>query len=341
MRTVFSILLATLIFSVPARAADGLISVDVSLGDVSINKVPFLMAADNGIYERNGLDVHQFITPNAANTASNNGVIVPPEYVSEDVETAPMAVGGAAPSMYRAVYHGGMDRVVLATQEGVVKSHIIGLSEISDVNDLRGRRIGYSSSGAVTHVGLITFAQHMGWTVGTDIFLVGRYDNVGVRANTIGAILEGRVDATFASAMIFALAPEAGLKDIIDLTQYNFPMAGSGVMAERAWLAANRDTAARFVKSGVEAVAFMKQNRAAFDASLAKWFNITDGITQERMYAVVMDFPNKPYPSVEGIRAFMEVYDSPQMRTHTAEEFYDLSFIEELDESGFLDSLSQ
>ncbi len=56
----------------------------------------------------------------------------------------------------------------------------------------------------------------------------------------------------------------------------------------------NRDTAARFVKSGVEAVAFMKQNRAAFDASLAKWFNITDGITQERMFAVVMDFPVWP-----------------------------------------------
>ncbi len=159
MRTVFSILLATLIFLVPAHAADGLISVDVALGDVSINKVPFLMAADNGIYERNGLDVRQFITPNAANTARNNGVNVPPENVSEDIATAPMAVGGAAPGIYRAVYFGGIDRVVLATQEGVVKSHIIGLSEISDVNDLRGRRLGYSSSGAVTQYGAYHLRQ--------------------------------------------------------------------------------------------------------------------------------------------------------------------------------------
>ena len=62
-------------------------------------------------------------------------------------------------------------------------------------------------------------------------------------------------------------------------------------------------------------------------------------MTQERMYAVVMDFPTKPYPSVDGISAMMQIYDSPQMRTHTAEEFYDSSFIEALDESGFLDAL--
>ena len=334
MRNVVGIVLASFLGLLPAQAAEGLVSVDVALGDVSINKVPFLMAADNGIYERNGLDIHQFITPNAAEVARNSGVVVPPETVRADIDTAPIAVGGGSPTIYRAVHTGGIDRVVLATQEGVVKSHIIGKPELRSVEDLRGKRIGYSSTGTVTHVGLLSFAQVMGWEPGMDIILIER-------ANTIGAILEDRVDATMASAMLVALAPEAGLNDVVDLEQYDIPLAGSGVMAERAWLAANRDTAARFVRSAVEAVAFMKRNRAAFDASLAKWFNITDDVTQERMYAAVMDFPNKPYPSVEGIRAMMEVYDSPQMRTRRAEEFYDSSFIEELDRDGTLDALYQ
>lgn len=332
MRTIIRLAIAFLLVPVSAFAADGLISVDVALGDVSINKVPFLMAADNGVYERNGLDVHQYITPNAAAVARNSGVIVPPETVREDIDSAPIAVGGGSPTIYRAVHSGGIDRVVLATQEGIVKSHIIGVPEIRSIGDLRGKRLGYSSTGTVTHFGLLSFLRRMGWEPGTDVEMVER-------ANTIGAITEGRVDATMASAMLVALAPEAGLADILDLSQYDMPLAGSGVMAKRAWLAANRDTAARFVKSAVEAVALMKQDRAAFDTSLAKWFNITDAVTQERMYAVVMDFPNKPYPSVEGIRAMMELYDTPQMRMHTAEEFYDSSFIEELDESGYLDSL--
>ena len=256
MHYVLGIVLVSLLWPLPAPAANNLIAVDVALGDVSINKVPFLMAADNGIYERNGLDIHQFITPNAAEVARNSGVHVPPETVREDIDTAPIAVGGGSPTIYRAVHTGGIDRVILATHEGVVKSHIIGRPEIRSVEDLRGKRLGYSSTGTVTHVGLLSFAQAMGWVPGEDIMLVDR-------ANTLGAINEGRVDATMASAMLVALAPEAGLSDIIDLVQYDMPLAGSGIMAERAWLAANRDTAARFVKSAVEAVALMKHNRAA------------------------------------------------------------------------------
>ena len=334
MRCIMGIVLASLLWWVPAHAAGALISVDVALGDVSINKVPFLMAADNGIYERNGLDVHQFITPNAAEVARNSGVVVPAEYVREDIDSAPIAVGGGSPTIYRAVHAGGIDRVILSTQEAVVKSHIIGVPQISAIEDLRGKRLGYSGTGTVTHVGLLSFARLMGWTPGADIVLVDR-------ANTLGAILEGRVDATMASAMLVALAPEAGLSDIADLAPYGIPLAGSGVMAERAWLAANRDTAARFVKSAVEAVALMKRDRAAFDASLAKWFNIADETTQARMYAEALDFPVKPYPSVAGIRAMMELYDSPQMRMRRAEEFYDSSFIEELDRSGYLEALNR
>lgn len=53
-----------------AGAQDGtaakLLPVTVELGDVSLTKLPFIMAADNGIYERAGLKVDQFITPSAA-----------------------------------------------------------------------------------------------------------------------------------------------------------------------------------------------------------------------------------------------------------------------------------
>ena len=77
----------------PALAADRLIPVEVALGDVSLNKVPFLIAADAGIYTRNGLAVRQFITPAAAATASNSGVLVPRQYVRGDVANPPIGIG--------------------------------------------------------------------------------------------------------------------------------------------------------------------------------------------------------------------------------------------------------
>ena len=104
MRYVVGIVLASLLWSGFARAAETLTSVDAGLGDITINKIPFLIAADNGIYERNGLEVHQFITPDAAELARRSGVVVPPETVRENIDSAPIAVGGGSPAIYGAVY---------------------------------------------------------------------------------------------------------------------------------------------------------------------------------------------------------------------------------------------
>ena len=46
--------------------------------------------------------------------------------------------------------------------------------------------------------------------------------------------------------------------------------------------------------------------------------------------------PNKPYPAVEGIKKTMQLYDSNEMRRYKPEDFYDDSFVRELDESGFI-----
>src|SRR3569832_124081 len=87
--------------AVPSFAADRLIPVDVALGDVSLNKVSFLMAADTGIYARNGLEVHQYITPGAAQVAKNSGIVVPPQNVKADIGSAPISIGGGSPMIYR------------------------------------------------------------------------------------------------------------------------------------------------------------------------------------------------------------------------------------------------
>ena len=312
----------------PAAAAG--ISVDVSLGDVSINKVPFLIAADQGIYAKNGLDVHQFITPGAAAAAEKSGVVVPPEYVKSGMKP-PIAVGGGSPMIIDVVNKPGtMARVIVSTTEDFAKDHILANSSVNSLADLKGKRIGYSDYGTVTNYDTLSFVKKMGWTPGKDVTLVEQ-------GATVDALKRGKVDAVVGSAMIVAVAQKNNFKDIGDLTQYNIPLAGSGIMVEKDWLPANRDTVARFVKSGVQAVALMKTDKKVFDAALVKWFNIKDKATQDRMFAAVKQFPEKPYPSIAGIKGMMALYDNAAMRSHKAEEFYDSSFITELDKSGFLD----
>ncbi len=317
----------------PASAAGKLIPLDVALGDVSLNKVPFLIAADAGLYAKNGLDVHQFITPGAAEVAQHSGVIVPAQYVKADGGTAPIDIGGGSPMIYRLAHDPrAAHRVLLATTESMIKDHVIASPAITKVEDLKGKRLGYSVPGAVTHVGALGFAKKMGWEPGKDITLVGN-------GNALNPLKEGREDALLGSAMVIALAPEMNLKDVIDLSQFKIPVAGSSIMAERGWLRENRDTAARFVAASLEAIALMKTNREVFAAALSKWFNIKDKLTQDRMFDAAREFPSKPYPAIDGIKNTLALYDSPEMRKYKAEDFYDASFITALDKSGAIDRL--
>src|SRR5437868_4588831 len=117
--------------ALPDLAAEQLTSVDVALGDVSLNKVSFLMAADAGIYARNGLDVHQYITPGAAQVARNSGVSVPAQFVRSDIGSAPISIGGGSPMIYRVANDArAIHRVMLTTTESIIRDHIIASPNI-------------------------------------------------------------------------------------------------------------------------------------------------------------------------------------------------------------------
>ena len=66
-----------------AQGAQAPEALKVALEDVSLNKVPFLTSADAGLYTKNGLDVHPFITLGAPEVARQSGIVVPLQHVRE------------------------------------------------------------------------------------------------------------------------------------------------------------------------------------------------------------------------------------------------------------------
>lgn len=331
---VFVLVALALAFIVPTSSGLGqATTVAVSLGDVSINKVPQLVAADQGLYAKYGLDVHQTISAGAARAAAASGVAVPDAYVNRDASmVAPIEVGGGSPMIHGFVVNGrGAPRVIVLTQEGMAVDHVIAKPGISGIPDLKGKRLGFSGVGSVTHFSALSLAKQLGWAPDRDITLVAGAAN-------LDALKQDKVDAILGSAMVIALAPQAGYTDIGDLTTYKLPMAGSGIMVDKAYLAAHRDTVLRFLKADIDATALMQRDRKVFNAALAKWFNITDAKTQDGMFAYVNKFEKKPYPSVDGIKRVLALYDSPEMRKHSADEFFDSTLMAELDKSGFLDN---
>jgi NitT/TauT family transport system substrate-binding protein len=315
-----------------ARAQDALLPVTVELGDVSLTKLPFVMAAEAGIYKRNGLEVKQYITPRAAELIRHSsGVIVPKEFVG--TARGDINIGGGSPTIVRMTSDArAPEQIVLATNDSVSRFHVISRPDITRIEDLKGKRIGFSSVGALGHYVMALICERMGWDRNQDISLM---------ANGAGPdlIRSGRVDAYTADEIAVAEAMHAGLRDLVDTAAYKFPMPGSGVNALKSWLPSHRETAARFIKSTVDAIALIKTDKQAAFAAMAKWYGITDPDKQEHIYAQAARLPGKPYPAVEGIKKMMAIYDYREMRSHKAEDFYDASFITALDQSGYIDGL--
>ena len=315
-----------------ALAQDKPFALTVELGDVSLTKMPFVLAAETGIYQKNGLAVTQYITPSAAAAVKGSGVNVPPENIKSGV-VGDINIGGGSPTMVRMTSSAvAPQRIILATTDDVSRFHIIARADITRPEDLKGKRFGYGNLGALDHYSMMLFAEKMGWDPQRDF---SQFSS----GNGPTPTLKGKVDFYCGTDIALDESRKLGLRDLVDLYQYRFPMPGSGVNAETEWLAKHRDIAARFIKATVEAIALLKTDKEAAFAAMTKWYGITDRDKQEAVLAQARDLPSKPYPSVEGLKKMQQVYNWREMTRHKLEDFYDASFVAELDKSGYIDSL--
>jgi len=311
------------------------IPLTVRLSDVSINKVPFLVALDQGLYDKNGLDVTMI--PFSADAARVHGVPDNvPRSIREQAGRAQISVGGGAPGMVaRVTASEPSDRVILATTDNIVHWHILTRkgSGIEKLEDLKGKRIAISSLSACTGTVALIIARKMGWDPVQDVAILE--DNY-----SITPLEKGWTDALIAYEVPYAMGRQLGYTPLdVDLRSWNEPIPCNGVWASKSWANANRDTVLRFLKSVVEAIALMKRDKQYAFQSIAKWYAFHDYEIQNIIYNGAVEMPAKPYPTVEGIKNAMSLYDSNAMRRYKPEDFYDDSFIKELDQSGFIDSL--
>src|SRR5262245_4918360 len=142
----FAAAFLAVIASLAAPAAQAqLLPVSIELGDVSLTKLPFVMAAEAGIYRRNGLEAKQYITPRAAELIrQSSGVVVPGDFVGTGI--GDINIGGGSPTIVRMTSDArAPQRIVLVTNDPVSRFHIMSRTDITRPEDLKGKRIGFSS----------------------------------------------------------------------------------------------------------------------------------------------------------------------------------------------------
>jgi len=305
------------------------------MGDVSANKFPFVLAYDQGLYEKYGIKVTPKFSPGSVRTINRSGIEVAPENIYDPDGDDPytIAVSGTGPTIVGITTRAGRapGPLILGSTHTVSRWRIMTGPGITAPEQLKGKRLGYSGYGAVSHNQWLQFIEHMGWTE----------DDVALMSGGLGtdALMKGHIDAMMGPELHGTMAIMNDFYPSIDLADYKFPTAGSGWVVDREWYKDNFEAARAFVMSGIEAIAIIKQDRAKAEQTMIKWYGMKDAEARRLFYTELLKMEEKPYPPYEGIKMIMRLYDGVEMRKYTPEFFYDDTIVRELDESGFIDSL--
>lgn len=231
----------------------------------------------------------------------------------------------------------GADPVMIAGVQDVLNDRLMVRPNINSVEELRGKRVGVFRFGSASHMRLLNVLPRYGMTERDVTFL-----QVGDTPERLIALSSGAIEASLLSPPDHFQAQRIGMKVLLNLRDLNVPYQGTGLVTTQRLLAKNRDLGRRFLKAFVEAIHAVRTNPALAKRALARYRQIKDEKQLEDAYQALREIAKpKPYPSIDGFRTIIKdaAERIPAARTANPKDFMDTSLLEELDRSGYIDTL--
>ena len=323
----FTALLSSL---VPPPSVDAQDKLRMGLSSVSALHSAMWIAAEKGLFRKHGIDAEIIVTGQGG-TAGISALL------ANDIQLVSVAGDALVAAALQ-----GADLVMIA---GVVNKGLQRLMVRPDIKtpaDLKGKRIGVTRIGAVSHSVLLMILKR--WNMSpSDVQVL----QVGSSPNMLASLDKGGLDAAVITIPSMFVAEDRGYKVLLDLADTDIYYLQTMVATTRSFIKNNRDKVIRFLKGYLEGIAFFKQHRKDSLEVVKKKLRLE--ANQERNLEKAFDllsakyYESAPYPSMRGVETvlgFVEK-DHPKAKTADPKSFVDESLLREIDQSGFIKTLYQ
>ena len=210
--------------------------------------------------------------------------------------------------------------------------------EIKRVEDLKGKKFGVSRIGSTDNAAAIPVLNRFGIKK-TDV----TYVQAGSIPARLAAMQTNALQATLFQAPETLKAKEIGLRPLLDFTKLDVEWQLNGVATTRDYIKKKPDTVRRFLRAFVEASHYNLNNPKGAQRILQKYLAIKDDRSVEEAYnEIVAKLTRRvPYPTEAGIQLFLDQLKikNPKAAQAKPTDFTDISFLKELQSSGFIDRL--
>ena len=300
----------------------------LNVGYVGINSdnVITWIAKETGIFAKNGLDVQLIYF--------SGGTLATMALIAGETPIAQTA----GPGIVNAVLNGS-DAVVIAGGVTTLDYWLLSRPEVKTAAQLKGGSVAISRFGSASDFIVRYALQRIGLTPVKDVVIL----QVGALPDRLAAMEANRVQATVLAPPAMYVAQKRGFNILADVAELGLAYQATGIATTRKFIREHPDIVRKYVKSQVDAVHRFKTDRETGLRVLAKYLGLKEKDILERTYegaAAENKLPAKQYPTVEGIKTILEpLKNDPKAKSVKPEDFVDMRFVKELDDSGYIDKL--
>ncbi len=298
--------------------------IHVGGGSASATQMSLWLAKEGNYYEKHGLNVEVISIPGSslALQAMLSG------------ELPIIQAGGAGPIQ---THLAGADTVIIASIAKKFSWWIFSQPNINRMEDLKGKIFGATRFGTQSDLASRIALRRYGIDPDRDITMV----QTGGPAETVSALVAGKIHAAAVSPPATLQARKLKLKELLDLSKLDVEYHVNGLVTTRSFLKSNEDLTRRFLMAYIEGAVRGQKDKAFAMKTMGKYFRTNDREVLEETYEMVIKsgFNIPPYPA--GIVSLLQSLESqnPKAKGANPEDFTDSRLVRELDQSGFIKSL--
>lgn len=275
---------------------------------------PLLVAADRGFFQKEGVAVEP-IRINSAPTTYQ-------ALIAGDVQAAVGAPTGLLPSHLQ-----GADVVAVGSWDNLVPYVWVTREKITDVRDLRGKKIGVNRAGSKPWLILQVLLQDAGLDPAKDLTVL---QMGGGSQERVAALMRGGIDATLADVMLEPIMKKRGF---FVLRGKPTPFMNAPIAVKRSYLAGHRATLKKFVKAFADATRYIVENRDGTMRPLTQLLNSKDAEIVDFAYQYLhANSEATLYPPDQAVANLvrMSAYMDKKLGAISAGQVIDLSLLDEL-----------
>lgn len=285
---------------------------------------PVYVAYEAGLFKKYGLNVKlQLLNPQLAAQA----------VVAEEVDfsTAGSELISARLKGARLKYFGGtMQRLVF---------EMWGAKEITEIQQLKGKTVAATAPRAAIDLATRETLKKYGLTPDKDVKILYLQTVPAV----LTAVISGKTSAGTLSAPNTFKAQAAGLNLLADIGKLNIPGIQVTYSATEKYLNRNPNTTYAFLKAIAEGVVLARKDPSIAKRAIAKYTSTDDPKILDGTYAAFAPFWDMSLAiRAEVIQAQFDYLDEkefPQAKQANPGEFFDNSFVDNLEKSGFFQQI--